>query len=167
MGLGKATSSMVRLSLSWSSSILTLLQTFVCSFVVFKKKFRLLVFDAAIRFVLSDIFQNLRNEDRHALLHVCLSSLLHISKLLCWVHLMLSSKFSNPEPVIGQEGAGHQVASAFVEIVFDNSDNRIPVIIPLPKACPVWKLWCSCLLLMMDRSIVIYWYFCQLDKLCY
>uniref|UniRef100_A0A1J3DSC0 Structural maintenance of chromosomes protein n=1 Tax=Noccaea caerulescens TaxID=107243 RepID=A0A1J3DSC0_NOCCA len=48
----------------------------------------------AIRFVLSDIFQNLRNEDRHALLH---------------------------------EGAGHQVASAFVEIVFDNSDNRIPV----------------------------------------
>ncbi|CAF2281906.1 unnamed protein product [Brassica napus] len=48
----------------------------------------------AIRFVLSDIFQNLRNEDRHALLH---------------------------------EGAGHQVGSAFVEIVFDNSDNRIPV----------------------------------------
>ena len=26
-----------------------------------------------------------------------------------------------------QEGAGHQVMSAFVEIVFDNSDNRIPV----------------------------------------
>ncbi|CAM8945050.1 unnamed protein product [Rhodiola kirilowii] len=25
------------------------------------------------------------------------------------------------------EGAGHQVLSAFVEIVFDNSDNRIPV----------------------------------------
>ncbi|XP_019434196.1 PREDICTED: structural maintenance of chromosomes protein 3 [Lupinus angustifolius] len=48
----------------------------------------------AIRFVLSDLFQNLRNEDRHALLH---------------------------------EGAGHQVVSAFVEIVFDNSDNRIPV----------------------------------------
>ncbi|KAE9614924.1 putative structural maintenance of chromosomes protein [Lupinus albus] len=48
----------------------------------------------AIRFVLSDLFQNLRSEDRHALLH---------------------------------EGAGHQVVSAFVEIVFDNSDNRIPV----------------------------------------
>ncbi|TYG67534.1 hypothetical protein E1A91_D05G083400v1 [Gossypium mustelinum] len=48
----------------------------------------------AIRFVLSDLFQNLRSEDRHALLH---------------------------------EGAGHQVLSAFVEIVFDNSDNRIPV----------------------------------------
>ncbi|WJX59131.1 Structural maintenance of chromosomes protein 3, variant 3 [Trifolium repens] len=48
----------------------------------------------AIRFVLSDLFQNLRNEDRQALLH---------------------------------EGAGHSVLSAFVEIVFDNSDNRIPV----------------------------------------
>ncbi|XP_021892678.1 LOW QUALITY PROTEIN: structural maintenance of chromosomes protein 3 [Carica papaya] len=48
----------------------------------------------AIRFVLSDLFQNLRNEDRHALLH---------------------------------EGAGHQVMSAYVEIVFDNTDNRIPV----------------------------------------
>ncbi|KAM0905680.1 hypothetical protein ACQ4PT_017264 [Festuca glaucescens] len=48
----------------------------------------------AIRFVLSDMFQNLRSEDRGALLH---------------------------------EGAGHSVVSAFVEIVFDNSDNRIPV----------------------------------------
>lgn len=48
----------------------------------------------AIRFVLSDLFNNLRAEDRQALLH---------------------------------EGAGHQVMSAFVEIVFDNSDNRIPV----------------------------------------
>lgn len=48
----------------------------------------------AIRFVLSDLFHNLRTEDRQALLH---------------------------------EGAGHQVMSAFVEIVFDNSDNRIPV----------------------------------------
>ncbi|KAK1394510.1 Serine/threonine-protein kinase TOUSLED [Heracleum sosnowskyi] len=48
----------------------------------------------AIRFVISDLFHNLRSEDRHAFLH---------------------------------EGAGHQVLSAFVEIVFDNSDNRIPV----------------------------------------
>ncbi|CAN6456211.1 unnamed protein product [Victoria cruziana] len=48
----------------------------------------------AIRFVLSDLFHNLRPEDRQALLH---------------------------------EGAGKQVISAFVEIVFDNSDNRIPV----------------------------------------
>lgn len=48
----------------------------------------------AIRFVISDLFHNLRNEERQALLH---------------------------------EGAGHQVLSAFVEIVFDNADNRIPV----------------------------------------
>lgn len=51
-------------------------------------------FFQAIRFVISDLFHNLRSEERHALLH---------------------------------EGAGHQVLSAFVEIVFDNSDNRIPV----------------------------------------
>ncbi|KAL3820446.1 hypothetical protein ACJIZ3_006351 [Penstemon smallii] len=48
----------------------------------------------AIRFVISDLFQNLRSEEKQALLH---------------------------------EGAGHQVLSAFVEIVFDNTDNRIPV----------------------------------------
>ncbi|KAG2607917.1 hypothetical protein PVAP13_4NG306100 [Panicum virgatum] len=48
----------------------------------------------AIRFVLSDMFQNLRSEDMVALLH---------------------------------EGAGYSVVSAFVEIVFDNTDNRIPV----------------------------------------
>ena len=30
-------------------------------------------------------------------------------------------------PSITQEGAGPRVMSAFVEIVFDNSDNRIPV----------------------------------------
>ncbi|KAL7611996.1 hypothetical protein Lser_V15G05589 [Lactuca serriola] len=48
----------------------------------------------AIHFVISDLFHNLRNEDRHTFLH---------------------------------EGVGHQVLSASVEIVFDNSDNRIPV----------------------------------------
>jgi hypothetical protein len=26
-----------------------------------------------------------------------------------------------------QEGAGHAVMSAYVEVVFDNSDNRLPV----------------------------------------
>lgn len=34
-------------------------------------KFVLWVFIVAIRFVLSDLFHNLRSEDRHALLHVC------------------------------------------------------------------------------------------------
>jgi structural maintenance of chromosome 3 (chondroitin sulfate proteoglycan 6) len=51
-------------------------------------------FFAAIRFVLGDIFTNLRPEERQALLH---------------------------------EGAGLAVMSAFVEVVFDNSDNRFPI----------------------------------------
>ncbi|TVU26602.1 hypothetical protein EJB05_29156 [Eragrostis curvula] len=55
--------------------------------------FHVFEYNLAMRFVLSNVFQNLRNEDRVALLH---------------------------------EGAGHSVLSGFVEIVFDNSDNRIP-----------------------------------------
>lgn len=83
----------------------------------------------AIRFVLSDLFQNLRSEDRHALLHVCILNLFFPSLLLfffsgTWWWFILSAKYE-------QEGAGHQVVSAFVEIVFDNSDNRIPVSFPL------------------------------------
>ena len=48
----------------------------------------------AIRFVLGDTNQNLRPEERQALLH---------------------------------EGAGLSVMSAFVELVFDNTDNRFPI----------------------------------------
>lgn len=33
--------------------------------------------------------------------------------------------------LVVQEGAGHAVLSAYVEIVFDNSDNRLPVGSPL------------------------------------
>ena len=44
--------------------------------------------------MLSDIFSNLRADERQKLLH---------------------------------EGAGHAVMSAYAEIVFDNSDNRLPV----------------------------------------
>ncbi|KAM7528431.1 hypothetical protein LguiB_031841 [Lonicera macranthoides] len=51
-------------------------------------------FFQAIRFVISDLFQQLRTEDRHKLLH---------------------------------EGAGRQLLTAFVEIVFDNSEQRIPI----------------------------------------
>ena len=51
-------------------------------------------FFAAIRFVLGDIFTNLRAEERQQLLH---------------------------------EGAGLAVMTAYVELVFDNSDNRFPV----------------------------------------
>ena len=35
-----------------------------------------------------------------------------------------------------QEGAGHAVLSAFVEIVFDNSDNRLPVSLLLVLGSP-------------------------------
>ena len=96
---------------------------------------------AAIRFVLSDLFQNLRAEDRQALLHVSLSLIrkLPTCKSACWAH---SGKFSFFRLTFAtfiscvnfnlscsgiQEGAGHQVNSAFVELVFDNQDNRIPV----------------------------------------
>ena len=51
-------------------------------------------FFAAIRFVLGDIFLNLRSEERQALLH---------------------------------EGAGLAVMSSYVEVVFDNADNRFPI----------------------------------------
>ena len=34
-----------------------------------------------------------------------------------------------------QEGAGHAVLSAYVEIVFENSDNRFPVSDPDSSAC--------------------------------
>lgn len=88
-----------------------------------------LFFHLAIRFVLSDLFQNLRSEDRHALLHVWfilpfISSSGSYPLLINYrIWLCLNELF----PI--QEGAGHQVLSAFVEIVFDNSDNRIPVTI--------------------------------------
>ena len=75
----------------------------------------------AIRFVISDLFHNLRNEERQALLHVC-SAMTYWDALLISLHLNWTPFFC-----YCQEGAGHQVLSAFVEIVFDNSDNRIPV----------------------------------------
>ncbi|XP_065648082.1 structural maintenance of chromosomes protein 3 isoform X2 [Hydra vulgaris] len=51
-------------------------------------------FFLAIQFVLSDEFNNMRQEERQQLLH---------------------------------EGTGPRVVSAYVEIIFDNSDNRIPI----------------------------------------
>jgi hypothetical protein len=86
----------------------------------------LLIFHAAIRFVLSDLFHNLRAEDRQALLH---------------------------------EGAGHQVLSAFVEIVFDNSANRIPVSFfykPFrPLTSPVLKIHICTTLLSKELTEVM------------
>lgn len=44
---------------------------------------------------------------------------------------MLSDEFSHLRPEQRQallhEGTGPRVISAFVEVIFDNSDNRIPV----------------------------------------
>ena len=93
---------------------------------------------AAIRFVLSDLFQNLRAEDRQALLHVSLPSFMiqPILESSCLVPFPFSqltfeiviSHVNVDLPFLGhQEGAGHQVNSAFVELVFDNQDHRIPV----------------------------------------
>ncbi|XP_020962796.1 structural maintenance of chromosomes protein 3-like isoform X2 [Arachis ipaensis] len=83
----------------------------------------------AIRFVLSDLYQNLRNEDRHSLLHVWHCAYFFIptagSDVLLFNFRTWAACFVDLFSV--QEGAGHQVVSAFVEIVFDNSDNRIPV----------------------------------------
>jgi hypothetical protein len=62
--------------------------------------------------VLSDLFSNLRADERQALLHVrgprCLTAL-------------LANNFAF------QEGAGSNVMSAYVEIHFDNADRRFPV----------------------------------------
>ena len=73
-----------------------------------------MLFLSAIQFVLSDEFSHMGSEERQQLLHV-------------W-QLSLSLSLSVPYCcTTAQEGAGPRVMSAFVEIVFDNSDNRIPV----------------------------------------
>ena len=89
---------------------------------------------AAIRFVLSDIFTTLTATERQKLLHVSFSALtgrLAISRtlepsFLFRANKQLSEKLRTRVPAL-QEGAGHAVLSAYVEIVFDNSDNRLPV----------------------------------------
>lgn len=67
-------------------------------------------FFAAIRFVLSDAYTQMGREERQALLHVCYFS--------CTPMTLLNQCF--------QEGSGSAVMSAYVEIVFDNSDDRFP-----------------------------------------
>jgi len=67
-------------------------------------------FFAAIRFVLSDAYTQMGREERSALLHV-------------WVGLpLIYCKAIDMK----QEGTGSAVMSAFVEIIFDNSDDRFP-----------------------------------------
>ena len=57
-------------------------------------------------------------------------------KIIYWfvflaIQFVLSDEFSHLRPEQRQallhEGTGPRVISAFVEIIFDNSDNRIPV----------------------------------------
>ena len=43
-----------------------------------------------------------------------------------------------------QEGAGHAVLSAYVEIVFDNSDNRFPVSIDTLSELPIHAALICC-----------------------
>jgi len=89
---------------------------------------------AAIRFVLSDIFTSLTASERQKLLHVSFSALtgrLTISRtlepsIMFPTNEQLSEVLRTRVPAL-QEGAGHAVLSAYVEIVFDNSDNRLPV----------------------------------------
>lgn len=67
-------------------------------------------FFAAIRFVLSDAYTHMGREERQALLHVsCISSAVIL-----------------PITYFEQEGSGSAVMSAYVEIIFDNSDDRFP-----------------------------------------
>jgi hypothetical protein len=98
---------------------------------------------AGIRFVLNDAFAGVGPEERQKLLHVRLlraaggvscktgafeakcqrASAPPLEQLLTpWllrVHAVLCG--------VLQEGAGHAVVSAYVEIVIDNSDGRFPV----------------------------------------
>lgn len=67
--------------------------------------------------MLNDIFSGLRPDDRQKLLHV------RVSKQAPQHILVLTFTAF----VLTQEGAGHAVLSAYVEIVFDNADNRFPV----------------------------------------
>ena len=107
-------------------------------------------FFAAIRFVLGDIFTQMRPEERQALLHVRADppppairparagmpqggapSSLRLSRLL-WIGVTESFGIvvTSVLPRGAQEGTSLAVMSAYVELVFDNSDQRLPVRIP-------------------------------------
>lgn len=97
---------------------------------------------SAIQFVLSDEFSHLRPEQRLALLHV---STVRDAGPRQTAALETESLLLLPP----QEGTGPRVISAFVEIIFDNSDNRLPVrmdpagvllpaVVLSPTACIHW-----------------------------
>lgn len=80
---------------------------------------------AAIRFVLTDINTVLGQQERQRLLHVSAPGMLEGACNPTQIQTDPASMSFCMLPI--QEGAGHAVLSAYVEIVFDNADNRIPV----------------------------------------
>lgn len=99
---------------------------------------------AAIRFVLDDLNSTLSQEERRRLLHVSLDAGgaalggmgLGAGVALCAPRTApLTGCTAGPQAiplhcafcVRPQESVGHHVLSAYVEIVFDNSDGRLPV----------------------------------------
>lgn len=58
-------------------------------------------------------------------------TLFNIFYLLIAIQFVLSDEFSHLRPEQRQallhEGTGPRVVSAYVEIIFDNTDNRLPV----------------------------------------
>lgn len=96
---------------------------------------------AAIRFVLDDLNSSLSQEERRRLLHVsCRSGAARVASATSSQPPVLHyGQTCNPAfpplPSLGvgalfsllQESVGHHVLSAYVEIVFDNSDGRLPV----------------------------------------
>lgn len=69
--------------------------------------------------MLSDEFSHMRPEERQQLLHVS-SAAVHWPLYIVAITVCACALYL-------QEGTGPRVVSAFVEIIFDNSDNRIPV----------------------------------------
>ena len=91
----------------------------------------------AIRFVLADVFTTLRAEDRQRLLHVRVCAGEKGRRSAAGARSPPQKPYAphltSPHPLLPfsltlqQEGAGHAVTSAYVEVVFDNSDGRFPV----------------------------------------
>lgn len=69
--------------------------------------------------------------------------------VLAAIQFVLSDEFSHLRPEQRQallhEGTGPRVVTAYVEIIFDNSDNRLPV--------SIW-IWVSCRIML--AKLVMY-----------
>lgn len=75
------------------------------------------------------------------------------------IQFVLSDEFSHLRPEQRQallhEGTGARVVSAYVEIIFDNSDGRVPV-------CMIWYLKCFILSIFCNRLNMKKFYFEEL-----